>query len=307
MKTRSNSSPLMKLAFACLALGLSSSYTACVPVMAAEQITSKVTIQSTTKEISNEDWRNLSLAAAWLLKHTDQAQLAITVDKDPKAALEHVEKALTLVKIIEIVLPPVKVDAEITAGDIVYKDEDLAYQVLIPVYNEMIQYDILSPVARAKNQTRPELVQAGVDYSTEYLDVNIAKRFLITAKQLLTENKPGDAGASLTGLFANATVFENTAYELPISKAARYISMAEKAFSERKDEQASQDLREASDAISDFIKSAHPKDRVLVEQMRTDIDSLADVIHDQARRATTGEKLRSTWHELTSWMRRAKS
>ncbi len=124
----------------------------CLPGMnatAETAISSTVTINSSTKTITDSEWYSLSYSANCLIKHIDEARMAIDL-KDKEGALAQLDKGMTLVNIIKTVLPTAQVSTDIKAGEYVYHDEDYVNIVLIPVYNEIIRYDILRPVIEAK-------------------------------------------------------------------------------------------------------------------------------------------------------------
>lgn len=274
---------------------------------AENSITSTITVHSASKTISDAEWRDLSYSAERIIKHADQARLAIE-QKNKQTAIEQVEKGMTLVKIIENVVPPMQVNTEIKAGEIVYTDEDNVIQLLIPIYNNAIRYDILAPVMRAKseakNQPSLKVLQEGVDFSTEYLDISIAKMYLESAKRLLQGDNLPEADKMLINLLDRGTVFENVEYELPMSRATHLMGAAEKAYNEGNYAASESDLRQASDVMSEYIKTLKTEERVLLEKVSDNLNELADIVHDQNRHSSFSSKFSSLWNELTGIMRK---
>lgn len=267
------------------------------------RIESNVTVHSATTTLSNTEWHSLSLAAVNIMKQADQAWWA-SMEQNKAEALKDLEQAQTLVKIIEATVPPVNVDVEIKAGDLTYKDSDSIYNLRIPVYNELTHYDIVSPVIRAKKLTQPNVLRAGVDYSTEYLDIPLTNHYLEAAHNLVQQEKWQGAIASIDTIFSTAVVFETIDYELPLSRAAHFIGLSQQAYKDGRYDLSERMLRQASDYMSDYIKTVKTKERVLLERYRQSMDDMADIIHDESRRMTLGTKLSDLWHDMTSHIRR---
>ncbi|MBI1389784.1 MAG: hypothetical protein GC154_15200 [bacterium] len=300
-KTRSYTIPLL-IALMVSGFALTAARSASADDSAPSKIMSSVTVKSATSEITGDEWRSLSYSAGLILKHVDQARIAIA-QKNKDDALVHVNQGLTLVHIINNVLPPVVVETQIKAGDAVYHDRDQYNPFLVPIYNESIRYDILAPVMRAQNIETPQLLKAGVDYSTENLNVQTAGDDLNAAQRLLQNNDLIGADAVLNDLFNRSVMFETVQYELPISGVVRQLAISERQFNNGNYIAAEKALRQASDLLSDTIKNIKTEDRVLMERMRQNIVDLADVVHDQARRPSFTSHFTSIWNNLTSFMR----
>lgn len=272
----------------------------------AAPIVSSVSVQSSTREIGNEEWKALSLSAGRMIKHTDQAHLAI-VQNNSSLALEHIAKGLKLAAIIENAIPSVQVETEIKSGDLVYKDSDDVTPLLIPIYNNMFRYDIMAPVMRAKNKgdgsAQLTVMEAGVDYSTEYLNVRTAKTFLESAQRLLNENKFDQADNMLSTLLDRGVSFENVMIEMPLSHAVDLMAVSQRAFNEGNDQKAEATLRQASNVMANYIKTVKTKDRIALEQFRMNLDELADIVHDQARHQTFSSKFSHLWNDMTAALR----
>lgn len=278
----------------------------CANAYADNSITSTVSIHSASKTISDNEWQTLSYSAGRIIKHVDLARIAID-QKNKQPAIEQVEKGLLLVKIIETVVPPVEVNTEIKAGDVVYKDEDRVNEILIPIYNNSVRYDILAPVMRAKsevkNQPPLKVLQEGIDFSTEYLNAAIARLYLESAKRFLQEDKLAEADKMLAELLDRGTVFESVQYEMPMSRAVSLMGASEKAYNENNFAASETFLRQASDAMSEYAKTLKTEERVIMERVSTNLNDLADVVHDQTRHSSFSSKFSSLWNEITGMIR----
>jgi len=274
---------------------------------AEESIKSTVTVHSASKTISDTEWQTLSYSAGRIIKHVDLARFSID-QKNKQGAIDQVEKGLTLVQIIESVIPPVQVNTEIKAGDVVYKDEDNVNEALIPIYNNSVRYDILAPVMRAKNeaaknQPSVKVLQEGIDFSTEYLKIHIAKTYLESAKHCLQSDNLVEADKMLVDLLDRGTVFESVQYEMPMSRAASLMGASEKAYNENNYTASETFLRQAADVMSEYAKTLKSEDRVILERVCTNLNDLADVVHDQNRHSSFSSKFSSLWNEITGIIR----
>ncbi len=151
--------------------------------------------------------------------------------------MEHIEKGLTLVRIIEHAMPPIKVKADIQAGDISYHHEEEAHQALIPIFEELDQVDIVGPAARVKREksqasgqkrTEPLAVTyAGVEFTSLDLDLALAKRNLGRAQKALKDNRFDDADSALATIQARGVIFGLVEDYLPLRESADNLKLAE--------------------------------------------------------------------------------
>lgn len=118
-----------------------------------EKPKSRISSEITTtlnNTMTPEEMRNASVAAGRILKHAQQAREAVAA-KNSKQALENIDKALTLVGIIETVQPSYKVTAKITAGDLTYSDSDVVKVAEVPLYQELDDLTMYYPVLKASH------------------------------------------------------------------------------------------------------------------------------------------------------------
>jgi len=81
--------------------------------------------------------RAVSIAAGRLLRHAYEARVALQTE-DKTAALENIDKGLSLAGIIEQAVPGYTVKSKIGAGDPSYEgeDEDSVNSTIIPIFDE---------------------------------------------------------------------------------------------------------------------------------------------------------------------------
>ncbi len=189
----------------CFALVLASVVGFGFTAQADEKTGPNITLNSDVKpmaSLTEREARNVSVVAERVLKHVENARLAI-LDNNTDKALRQVDQGLKLVSIIENTVPKLKVTTDIKSGDISYHDEDDVTQRFITVFNESYLEDIVTPVVQAKkagvgkqletkeegqSQGKPSAIQPLEDFSmwrqtTMKLDVVLARSLLKTAEK----------------------------------------------------------------------------------------------------------------------------
>ena len=282
-----------------------------VPVLAKSRITSTIDAQPTFK-LTVEESQAVSVAAGRILKHVNDARVAIEEEKK-KAALENVEKGLTLVQIIEQAVPRVKVKAEIQAGDIKYQHEEEEKQALIPIFEELDQVDVMGPTAGVKKEksagsgekrTGPfAITYAGIEFTSLELDLPFAKRNLGYAKKALKDNKLEDADSALQAIQSRGVLFELVEDHLPLREAADNLKLAEYEFKNGQAKDAETALKVASDALKDYEKTAGENRAEDVKKLHQEIDDLSGQLEHQKDREGVTKKIASWWDRVAKWLK----
>jgi len=288
------------LVTATTALGLLASWG--TQLQAEDLITSNVTVKC-KRTLSDAEHRALSLAATRILKHTDQARTAIA-DKNNAEAAENIDKALTLVGLVERAAPRYHVKAEIRSGDIVYQDEDEEISYYVPIYDELDKVDVVGPVVRASKEhastsNDSEAVRASaLEFTAVKLDVRLAKTALETAKKDLHDGKLGDADEALRAVQTNVILEVETA-KLPLVRAADNVKLAQYELQEGHQEKARAALNEASDALQEYQRDAGKHRAAEVKQLRQEIEQLTASLHQNSSEAKG--MISSWWDRLVKW------
>jgi len=282
-----------------------------VPVLAKTRITSTIDAQPTAK-LTEEESKAVSVAAGRILKHVNDARVALE-EKKTKAALEHIEKGLTLVRIIEQAVPPVKVKADIQAGDISYHHEEEEQQGIIPIYEELDQVEVVGPATRAKQEksqtsgekhSQPSVVSyAGIEFTSLDLDLPLAKRNLGRAKKALEDKKPDDAAMALLDVQTRGVLFSLVEEHLPLREAADNLKLAEYEFKYGQATEAKASLKVASDALKDYEKIAGELRAKDVKKLHLEIDDLSGKLDQQTDREGVVKKMASWWDRVAKWLK----
>lgn len=282
-----------------------------IPVYAKSRITSTIDAQPTSK-LTPEESQAVSVAAGRILKHVNDARIALE-EKKKKAALGEIEKGLTLVRIIEHAIPPIKVKADIQSGDISYHHEEEAHQALIPIFEELDQVDVVGPAVRVqkgkgqdskkKGKGPSAITYAGTEFTSLDLDLPLAKRDLQSAKQALGDNKLDAADSALMDIQERGMVFGLVEDYLPLREAADNLKLAENELKDGQSQEAKAALKVASDALKDYEETAGKHRSKEVKQLHQEIDALSEKLdHQPDDREGVVKKIGSWWDRVAKWL-----
>ena len=281
---------------------------------AADAITSKVDVVPPTNQLTGDDWRGISLSANRVLKHIDSA-LDGLADKKTDVASANIEKGLTLIKIIDGVLPATTVKTDISGAGITYEDEDQIKPSFVPIYREYDSVDVVSPVAEqkqsktgaknapaaaAKPKTAPEVAYAGGDYSSIKLDIRLARRDLLAAQDLITKGDTAAATLALQDIQANGVIFEFSATRMPLVRAMDNLRLAESELNNKHPDQAKAALGAAKDALKNYEAVAGNSRTSEVQKLQKEIDAASNSLTKETPESFS-TKISGWWNKCREW------
>jgi hypothetical protein len=299
---------------ASLVSGLAGAMLFVTGAQAADAITSKVDVTPPTKQFSGDEWRALSLSASRILKHVDQALDALA-DKQTNAAAANIDKGLTLVKLVEGVLPPTVVKTTITGGGVTYEDEDQIKATFVPIYREYDDVDIVSPVTAQKqkaaavppakgaataSKTAPEYTYAGFDYTGIKLNLRLARRDLLLAQDLVKQGDAKAATAALQDIQAAGVIFEFSSTREPLARAMDNLRLAESELKNNHPNQARVALQGATDALKNYEALAGDTRSKEVQKVLKEIDEVAKNIPSHTSESFS-KKISEWWNKCLEW------
>jgi len=178
---------------------------------------------SPVKTISVQDEQNISSAATKVLRHIAQARADLK-NKDGDAAKAQLDKAGTLLKIIEASMPvnQVKDRIWIAKKHLEYEDSQDVIPDLVPIYSSL-------------------------DELVDFMPVDMAKQHVDKAKEHLKQNKKEAAIKELNETDA-ALVY--TEVDLPLNITRQRVASAQMEISKGKLDQAEKTLKSAEDSVS---------------------------------------------------------
>ena len=288
------------------------------------RITAKTEVYPMAK-LTDEESRSISIAAGRVLKHAAQAMEAL-VDEKKDEALKHIDKGLTLLRIIENAVPRYKVKAEIKSGDITYKDEDEVSQRLVTIFDELEDFDIITPAIQAKKAKKyadrtgkskkekkaavsdaPVVAYAGIEYTAMKLDTSLAKRLFERAKKNINNDKVGDSISDLRTIQVNGVIFEFDEVDLPLERAADNLKLAELELKHKnRHEEVRAALNAASDALREYEKLTGDHRSKEVRDLNREIDKLSKTISSKMTKPEKEKavsKISGWWTRVVKWFK----
>ena len=276
-----------------------------VNLHAASRISAEVETKPGAK-LSVEEGRALSLSAAQILKHVNQARSALT-KKDLKAASQNVDQGLVLVKIINETVPAYKVETKIKAGELTYVDKEDAKPVIVPVYEELQRVAVMAPIEAAKKAVQKEAAAVGVPVAVDVdlvhtrtdLNVELANVGLQAAKEALQKEDPKTADNALATV-QTGVIFGYTKVDLPLEKVRENLMLAKALVDSGKAKEARVALEVAGDALEEYEKGAGQNRAKEAKDLRVELQKLSNDIEANSKGAS--KKIMDWWDRVRKWI-----
>jgi hypothetical protein len=299
MNTRRFRRGLTRMMGLSLALGLMFSF-----AEAQERISSEVKV-SAGRQLSHKEKQALSLAAGRILIHVNHARTHIRHKRD-KEALLHVEKALTLAKIVETAVPEYRIVSTIKAGNMAYQDSETVKSLVVPVYPELDETaSVLIPVKRSKKEAAASSESPSgqgdgqLQYTTVSLDVGEAKYYLDEAAAALKRAELSVADKSLFSIQEEVD-FDFDEISLPLLKARWHLLDAARKISRKEYQAAKESLHKAAGAVETYTSQSGEGISSQARGLADEINHLAIKLDEKKDRAT--EAIHGFWGRLVDLM-----
>jgi hypothetical protein len=289
-------------------------------------------VASETKgTLSEEDRRQVSLLAAQVFQHIDEARRALDAD-DPKSARKEVDKGRQAIKAIRALLPKTTVHTKTTApdGQVLYEDRREVQEDRVPLFEGMLSAKTLAPIVAAKQeaannnkngnnnqQEAPEvkgvrLVSAETITTQVLADLNVVEAQLNRVAKALDENKADDAAKALAMAQVRGVEFYYSKEDTPLAEARDAMWLAKRSLEENNAAQAQANLTVARQSLRLYREIAPQERRKEVDQMLKEVDELEAKLGKETAQhpASSGERMeqgRSVtgwWERINQWFRR---
>jgi hypothetical protein len=287
-------------------------------VHSEEHITAK-THSPPMAKLTDQEWQVVSFAAARVVRHTAQAIQALN-DKKNEDALVHIEKGLILLSIIHNVVPHPKVTAEIRSGDIVYRDEYEVSQMLVPIFDELAEIDIVNPALRAKpvGRTTPprddkKRTQAssltrfakGDEQPALKLNTVLARYWFESAKRNMENDKIHVAESDLRRIQVDGVISGVEETDLLLERTADYLQYAQAALKLNQNDETKAALKSASDALKAYEKLTEGSRTQVVRDLHHEIDQLAGTLNASTSKTDQQKAISAIsgwWVHVVKWL-----
>lgn len=276
-----------------------------VNIHAASRITAEVNAKPGAK-LSAEESRALSLSAAQVLKHVNQARSAIG-KKDLKTADLNVDQGLVLVRIINETVPVYKVETRIKAGDLTYVDKEDSKPAIVPLYEELQRVSVMAPIEAAKKAAQKEAAASGVPVAVDVelvhtrteLNVELARAGLQAAKEAL-QKKDAKAADGALATVQTGVIFGYAKVDLPLEKVRENLVLAKAMVDSGKAKEARAALEVAGDALEEYEKGAGQNRANEAKNLRSEMKKLSSEIEADGKGAS--EKIMDWWNLVRGWI-----
>jgi flagellin-specific chaperone FliS len=266
--------------------------------------------------LGQEDRRQVSLLAAQLFQHVDEARRALDAD-DAKQARGEVEKGREAIRAVRALLPRTTVRTRTTApdGKVIYEDEREVQDDRVPLFEGMLHARTLAPILAARrdaSQVAGVRVVESETISTEVTaDLDYVEAQLGRAARALDDNKSDDAIRALILAQVQGVDFRYNKEDTPLAEARDAIWLAKRALEENNATQAQANLAVARQRL-EVYRQVLPEDRRQeISQLLTEVGQLERQLqHEGNQPASSAERSRQRntatgwWDRLNGWFKR---
>lgn len=259
-------------------------------------------------------------AAAKVMRHVAQARADIS-KKDTSAAKEQLNKADTLLNIIEASLPTAVVKDRIWVAKkhLEYEDSQQVIPDLIPIYSSLDELLDYMPVSQAKQhldkakaqldknnkeQAAQELqaTDAALLYTQIDMPLSATRQQVAAARTALSKGQLKDADKALKTAEDNVIVMSVDVDE-PLIKANASIWRSGRDYAAGAYEKASAGIQQSINYLQQAAKSGDKTTRLEAEKLIKQTQGLESMI--QERSADTGAALHSLWQRTQALSERS--
>jgi len=289
------------VAWACGLVSLTVGLTAAPDVRAEDRI--GFDIQASPKiGLNPNEKRAVSVAANRILMHVRQAREDIKY-REGKDALSQVQKALTLVKIIENTVPTFQVKATIKSGKLTYEDDQTIRPLMVPIYSELDEAPSTLPALKRtrRDTAHGETTESGpmgvteTQYTAVLLDVRQAQLDLTQAENALKKGDTQAADDSLAKI-EDEVIFEYDEADLPLVKVRWNLVEATRMIAARRYQQAKQELLKAAEGLESYRDKAGEDVSKTTKALADNIKALAGKLDEKTAGAV--DQIKSVWDKV---------
>jgi paraquat-inducible protein B len=265
--------------------------------------------------LSQDDRRQVSLLAAQVFQHVDEARKATEAD-DAERARKEVDKGREAIKAIRALLPRTTVRTTTTApgGQVIYQDEREVQEDRIPLYEGMVHARTLAPIQEARRDTAQvagvRVVESEAISTTVTADLDQVEAQLGKAARALNDKKFDEATAALLLAQVRGVDIRYSKEDTPLAEARDAIWLAKRALEENNSAQAQANLAIARTRLEVYRQILPEDQRQDVTKMMSEVNGLeaqlrkeANQPADRAERTRQGNAVTQWWDEVNRWFK----
>lgn len=243
------------------------------------------------RKLTAKEQQALSLAAGRILIHVNYARNHLRHNR-PKEAQNHVDKAVTLARIIEAAVPEQRIESTIRAGNVVYRDNETVKPLIVPVYPELDDAgSVVIPLRRVKREaaaasdTTTGQTEGQIQFTTVLLDTGETKYYLDEAAAALKNNELTTADKALLSI-QEEVEFDYDETNVPLVKTRWYLVDASRKMSRKDFPAAKEALHKAAGSVETYMGQASENLADTARVLADDINHLAIKLDEKKDRAT---------------------
>jgi flagellin-specific chaperone FliS len=266
--------------------------------------------------LSQDDRRQVSLLAAQLFQHVDEARKA-TDAEDVERARKEVDKGKEAIRAIRALLPKTTVRTTTTApdGQVIYQDEREVQEDRVPLYEGMVHERTLAPILAARRDSAQiagvRVVESEAISTAVTADLDLVEAQLGKAAKALNDKKSDEAATALLLAQIRGVDIQYSKEDTPLAEARDAIWLAKRALEENNSAQARANLTIARTRL-EVYRQVLPEDRrqdvnqmlSQVSQMESQLRKEANQPADRAERTRQGNAVTQWWDEVNRWFQR---
>jgi len=274
-------------------------------------------VTSETKgTLGREDRRQVSLLAAQVFQHVDQARRALDAD-DTTRARKEVDQGREATKAIRAMLPRTTVRTKTTApdGKVIYDDERQVQEERIPLFEGMLHARTFAPIQAAQRDASRvagvQVVESETISTTVTADLGFVEAQLDRAAKALDNKKTADAANALRLAQTRGVDFQYNKQDTPLAEARDAIWLAKRALEENNTIQAQANLQLARQRLEVYRQVLPEGKRQDVNQMMAEVGQLEGKLRQEtsqpashAERTRQGNVVTRWWDQLNGWFKR---
>ncbi len=275
---------------------------------------------SPVKTISAQDEQVISSSATKVLRHIAQARADLK-NKDANAAKNQLDKAETLLKIIEVSMPVNQVKDRIWVAKkhLEYEDSQEVMPDLVPIYSSLDELVDFMPVDQAKkhiDKAKEHLKQNNKQKAIEELDasdaalvyteidlpLNITRQRVASAKGDIAKGNLEQAEKTLKAAEESVS-FMSVDVDEPLTVAKSSLWSAMRNYSAKAYDKTKTDLKKAIKYLETAAKSADETTSREAAKLAKEARALEGKVESQS--AETAKRLDHLWHHTAALSERS--
>ena len=259
--------------------------------------------RKTEGELSDEDFRQVSLLTSQTLTHLNKAVEEL-LDNQADMASSELKNAQTLLGIIRELLPVTTVTTVVkdSKGNEVYSYVEKVQDDLVPIFRNMVAVEVISPILDVKKEQAAlegvRLTDADLIYTTVIADLKYLERKINRAVTLIDE--PEQALKQLTDAQTNGVKIRVNKSDHPLLAAQSALRLAERQVQEKKYKGAKINLQQANIYLETYRTLVGRAESDQVKKLKDDIEKVSNKLEE----AGSAEEIRGFWHKVTSMFQR---